>query len=92
MNVVEQRWYVYMVETECGVLYTGISTDIDRRFSEHCAVSNGGKQGAKFFRGKVAKAVVYREQCLNRSEASKREYVIKKLSAAKKRALINGAD
>jgi len=85
-------WYVYMIETECKCLYTGISTDIDRRFSEHLARHLGqGNKGAKYFLGRRPCAVVFREQCADRAEASRREYRLKALSAAAKRRLIDSA-
>ena len=81
-------WFLYIVETEDGKLYTGITTDVDRRFKEHCE----DKKGAKFFRSSVPKKVVYREQVENRSIASKREAQIKKLTRANKIKLINGEE
>lgn len=85
----EQKWFVYIVLTTCGKLYTGITTDIERRFKEHSDVSKGeGNKGAKYFRGHQPLKVVYSEKCLNRSDASSREYKIKAMSVAKKRSLI----
>ncbi len=79
MTATEQTgWWVYMVETESGKLYTGITTDVERRFAEHCGSS--AKSGAKFFRTDKPKKLVFREASKNRSEASKREAGIKKLS------------
>jgi 3-methyladenine DNA glycosylase AlkC/predicted GIY-YIG superfamily endonuclease len=80
----KSHWEVYMVETDKGVFYTGISTDVERRFEEHC----NSKKGAKFFRGHKPKAIVYREVCKNRSDASKRECAIKKLTKSKKKELV----
>tara|TARA_R110001592_G_scaffold138511_5_gene357743 strand:- start:44015 stop:44308 length:294 start_codon:yes stop_codon:yes gene_type:complete len=83
-------WFVYIIQTACGKLYTGITTDIDRRFLEHCEVYQGfNTKGAKFFRAHEPKKIIYFEACLNRSSASKREYQIKSLSALKKRNLID---
>ena len=90
MSEIESKssWFVYMLQTQCGKLYTGISTDVDRRFKEHCETYEGRSQkGAKFFRGKKPDKVVYRESCLSRSEASTREFQIKKMSVIDKRAL-----
>ncbi len=78
-------WWVYMVQTQGGRLYTGITTDPERRFKEHCA---GGKLGARFFRSDPAWAMVYREPQKNRSTASQREAAIKKLTRSQKLALI----
>ena len=70
------HWWVYMVRSQSGRLYTGISTDPERRFREHGG--EGGK-GARFFRGDPPEALVYRESANDRSAASKREAEIKKL-------------
>jgi putative endonuclease len=78
-------WFVYIIEAENGKLYTGITTDIDRRFSEH----QSRKGGARFFHTSQAKKLVYQETQANRSEASKREAAIKKLSREAKLVLIS---
>ncbi|WP_101759664.1 GIY-YIG nuclease family protein [Oceanicoccus sp. KOV_DT_Chl] len=85
------QWWVYIIETYSGKLYTGITTDIERRFGEHLAVNSRvakGKKGAKFFRTDPARVVVYREGCIDRSAASSREAAIKKLSRLQKKQLI----
>ena len=82
------NWFLYIVETENGKLYTGITTDVERRFKEH----KGNKKGAKFFRSSTAKKVVYQEQFENRSAASKREAEIKKLTRASKLKLIYSSE
>ena len=66
-------------------LYTGITTDVERRFSEHLA----GKAGAKYFRGRSPQQVVFVEDGHNRSSASIREAEIKKLSRTEKLQLIS---
>ena len=75
-----------MIETESGKLYTGISTNIERRFNEHANVKGG--KGAKFFRSDKPKAVVYCEACDNRSVASRREAVVKKMTRQQKKILV----
>lgn len=83
------HWFVYVVKTQCNTLYTGITTDVDRRFNEHLACYNGAsKKGAKYFRGREPKQVVYTELCENRSTASKREYAIKKMNTNAKKILV----
>jgi putative endonuclease len=79
-----KKWYLYMIETTCGKLYTGITTNIEKRFNDH---STG--KGAKFFRIFKPLKVVHEELFENRSEASKREIEIKKLSRSQKIRLIN---
>jgi len=74
-----------MVETKSGKLYTGITTDPERRFNEH---QNDPKLGARFFRSDPAKAMVYKEQQDDRSSATKREAALKKLPRKAKLALV----
>lgn len=78
------QWYVYIVRASDQSLYTGITTDIERRLAEH----QSGKAGAKYFRGRSAVEMVYSEQADDRSAASIREGAIKKFTRAKKLALI----
>lgn len=79
------QWYVYMVRASDQSLYTGITTDLERRLAEH----QSGKAGAKYFRGRNAIEMVYSEQADGRSAASIREAAIKKLTREKKLALIH---
>ncbi|NQY27126.1 MAG: GIY-YIG nuclease family protein [Piscirickettsiaceae bacterium] len=80
----QSNWFVYIVEAENGYLYTGITTDLARRFSEH----RSKQGGAKFFNSSAAKEMVFYEPHPNRSSASKREAAIKKLSRKAKIDLI----
>ncbi len=83
-------WFIYIIECSDKSLYTGISTDPDRRFDEHLATHlRQGEKGAKYFYGRKPIAIVYREQSSNRSTASQREIVIKKLSRTKKQQLVH---
>lgn len=79
------NWYVYIIESSDESLYTGITTDVDRRFAEHC----GQGKGAKFFRGRKPRKVVYSEEHADRSSALKREAQIKKLSRVEKLGIIS---
>lgn len=79
-------WTVYIIEASDHSLYTGISTDVSRRWQEHLS----GRSGAKFFRGRKPQRLVYQEQLEDRSSASRREAEIKKLSRADKLRLIAG--
>lgn len=79
------NWHIYIILCSDNSLYTGITTDVERRFRQH---SNG--KGAKYFRGRQPVLVVYQEYCLNRSSASKQELKIKALTRAGKEALISG--
>ena len=78
------KWYVYIVECADGSLYTGISTDVQRRLLEH----NFSSKGAKYTRSKRPVRLVWSKEVADRSEASIEEYRIKKLSRKKKLALI----
>jgi putative endonuclease len=78
------NWTVYIIEADNGHLYTGITTDMSRRFQQH----QQGKGGARFFHTSQAKKIVYQETHPDRSTASKREATIKKLSRQAKLALI----
>jgi putative endonuclease len=82
----QSKWFVYMIQSEKGHLYTGITTDVERRFKEH----SDSKKGAKYFRGKVPVEVVYQKTFKDRSSASKYEAAIKKMPRANKIKLIMG--
>ena len=81
----ESIWYLYILRCGDGSLYTGIATDIDRRFLEH---ESQGPKGAKYTRGKLPLEIVYRREIGTRSEASKEELRVKGLSRKQKLALI----
>lgn len=91
MSKTEASWRVYIIESRSGKLYTGITTDVERRYKEHQQVANGGQKGAKFFRIDPPTQLVYSEACSNRSDASKREAQIKKYKRADKLALIRAS-
>lgn len=81
------QWWVYVIRSRSGKLYTGISTDVERRFRQHAGEL---AKGARFFRGDPPECVVYREAAENRSAASKREAHIKHLARSQKIKLITG--
>jgi len=76
-------WYVYIIQCSDNSLYTGITTDPERRYRQH---SEG--RGAKYFRGKRPLEIVYLESDHTRSSAGKRELQIKKMSHGDKTALL----
>lgn len=76
-------YFVYLLECKNGSLYTGITTDVARRFTEH---KKG--EGGHFTRAKGAKRIVYTEEHPDRSAASKREAEIKSWPREKKLTLI----
>lgn len=81
----ESVWYLYMVRCANGHLYTGVTTDVARRFSEH---QSGSAKSAKFLRGKGPLTLAYSETVGSRSDALKREIELKKWPRTRKLALI----
>ena len=79
-----QTWYVYIIETSDGSLYTGVTTDVERRFTEHCSP----QKGARYFRGRKPLKVVHTETHPDRGSAQRRESDIKKLTRDLKLELI----
>lgn len=78
-------WFVYIIQTAKNRLYTGITTDVERRFQEHSGLL---PRGAKFFRSDKPKEIVYLESCPTRSDALVREAQIKKLTRLQKENFI----
>jgi len=76
-------WSVYIIHCSDNSLYTGISTNVDKRFQQHLNC-----KGAKYFRGRQPLQVVYIEPGHDRSSASCREAAIKKLTSRQKQDLI----
>ena len=74
---------VYILKCRDGSLYTGITTDLDRRLKKHAA-----GQASKYTRGKLPVRLVYSEKQPDESSAKKREYAIKRLERQEKEALI----
>lgn len=79
----ENTWYLYILRCGDGSLYTGITTDVDRRLEAHRS-----GHGAKYTRGRGPLTLLYREVCGSHSDALKRELAVKQLSRAEKEALI----
>jgi putative endonuclease len=77
------NWTVYVILCSDNSLYTGITNNLPRRFSQH-----GSAKGAKYFRGRQPVKVVYTEHGHNRSSAGKREIALKQLKHAEKMLLI----
>lgn len=80
----EKYWSVYIIRSDDNQLYTGITTDIQRRWQEH----TDGKAGARYFRGRIPTQLCLLESYPDRSAASKREAAIKQLSRAQKNILL----
>lgn len=77
------NWMVYIVKCSDDTLYTGVTTDLERRIQEHNGQDNQ-KKGAKYTRVRRPVRLVYSEKCEDRSTACKREAAIKKLPRPKK--------
>ena len=78
-------YYIYILKCSDDTLYTGITTDLKRRVDEH----NHSPKGAKYTKLRRPVSLVYSEEAEDRSSASKREYVIKKLKRKEKLELID---
>lgn len=79
----EKTWYLYILKCRDGSLYTGITTDVEKRLELH----RSGK-GAKYTRGRGPLELVYREECAGHSAALHRELEVKRLTRKQKLALI----
>ncbi len=80
----DQTWTVYIIQSESGKLYTGITIDLERRLAEH----KSRARGAKFFRPSSPRHVVFREVRRGRGDAQRREREIKGMSRVEKLELI----
>ncbi len=77
-------WSIYMIRCADGSLYTGITTDVERRLTEH---QSAGQKGAKYLRGKGPLILEWQEKIGDKSCALKLERRIKKLPKATKEKL-----
>jgi len=80
----ESSWCVYILKCSDNTYYTGISNNIKRRIQQHET-----NKGAKYTKGRGPFSLVYQDKCKDRSDASRKECVIKKLPLAKKISLIS---
>ena len=78
------EWFVYIIEADDGSWYTGVTTDVERRVAEHTS----GSRGARYFRGRKPRTVIFVEGSHNRVSAHQREAQIKKLSRKQKQQLV----
>lgn len=83
----KNNWQVYILKCADGTLYTGITTDLERRVAEH----NSCRLGAKYTSGRRPVELVYCRSFADRSLASKEEIRIKKMSRDEKLRLIRDA-
>ena len=80
-------WYVYILRCADGTLYTGSTTDVEKRVKTH----NTGK-GARYTRSRLPVELAYWESAADRSEALRREAAIKTLSRGEKLRLIQNRE
>ena len=79
-------WSLYLVRCSDGSLYTGVTTDVERRFNEHCKGT-----GAKYLRGRGPLTLEFHCSVGNRSDALRLEHHVKRLDKKQKEALIREA-
>lgn len=82
MRYTERMYFVYMLECSDKSIYTGIATDVERRFKEHQQGT-----GAAYTRSRKPRRIIYSEAAVDRSAALKREAAIKRLPRDEKIAL-----
>ncbi len=76
-------WYLYFVRCGDGSLYTGVTTDVDRRFKAHQEA-----QGAKYLKGRGPLALVYREKIGDKRLAFRAEHAVKRWPKSRKEKLV----
>ncbi|MDR9467491.1 GIY-YIG nuclease family protein [Marinospirillum sp.] len=76
-----RQWHLYILQLASGQLYTGITTDVERRFAEH---QSGSARAAKSLRGKGPLQLVFTCRAGDQSQALRLEARVKKLSRAEK--------
>lgn len=85
----QSKWYVYLIQSQVdSSIYTGITTDVDRRLKEH----NASSKGAKYTKTRRPFILLTSFEAESRSEASKLEYKIKKLTHKQKIKLVETND
>lgn len=77
-------WYVYMLRCCDNTLYSGITTDLERRVIEH---NTDNKKGAKYTKARRPVELVYKKRCKDRSAAASAEAALRKLTKAEKEIL-----
>ncbi len=81
------RWWVYLVSCADGTLYTGMTTDVERRLRQH----NAGK-GARYTRAHGPVSLLVARRCSDRVAAMKLELKVKQLPQARKLAYLQALD
>ena len=87
---VSMTHFVYVIQCADNTLYTGYTTDIEKRLAEHNGedkTASVRSAGAKYTRGRRPVKLVHQEEFKTRSEAMQREYAIKQLTKSEKQSL-----
>lgn len=79
-------WYVYLVRTRHGSLYTGIATDVARRMTEH---RGSADRGAKYLRGRGPLELVFQRRIGSRALALRVEHRVKRLTRSQKEEIVH---
>lgn len=76
-------WFVYILRCADRTLYTGVTTDMEKRLADH-----GSGRGARYTRARLPVSLVYVEPATDRGAALRRESEIKRMRAVDKRELV----
>jgi putative endonuclease len=82
-DTLRTAWSLYLIRCSDGSLYTGVTTDVERRFREHCKGT-----GAKYLRGRGPLTLEFHCRVGNRSDALRLEHLVKRLDKMQKEALL----
>ncbi|MEL0622055.1 GIY-YIG nuclease family protein [Marinomonas arenicola] len=81
------EWSLYIIKTRLDTLYTGVTTDVERRFKEH---SGANKSGARYLKGKGPLELLWHQVVGSRSDALVLEYRVKQLNKRQKLQIVSG--
>ncbi|MEO0425583.1 MAG: GIY-YIG nuclease family protein [Pseudomonadota bacterium] len=81
----DNAWFIYFVRCASGEIYTGVATDVARRFAEHEA---NGARTARYLRGRGPLTLVAHAPVGSRSQALRLEWQVKRLPRARKLAML----
>ena len=85
----QNEWHVYMLQCADSTLYTGVTTDLQRRLCQHNGELAGG---ARYTRARRPVRLVWWRKCLNRSAAQQEEASLRRLSRGQKLTLVDAFD
>tara|TARA_B110000881_G_scaffold55469_1_gene47306 strand:+ start:178 stop:447 length:270 start_codon:yes stop_codon:yes gene_type:complete len=86
IEISEKIWTIYILECGDKTLYCGITNNLEKRMRQHRGEIKGG---AKYTRSRQPFSITYTEEVLTKSEALKREFIIKKMAKSDKAELAN---